>query len=343
MARQFPVRHRLRRALLAASSVVALLAIAAVIAFKVSPWPSALVIRWVFERGGTATNAALSAHVPQGIRTEAALRYDPDDPAALLDIHRPSAFDGRPLPVIVWIHGGGFVAGSRGESANYARILAADGYAVVVVDYSLAPGVRYPVPVRQINRALGFLSENAARLQLDRKRFILGGDSAGAQLASQLAALASSPDYASSTKLRPGLTREQLRGVVLFCGPHDARLMASRASSSWFLRTVMWSYLGTTAPPQATLQAFSVVPNVTPAFPPAFISVGNDDPLAPQSLALAGALRRQGVRVETLFYSPSHSPPLGHEYQFDLSRPESREALSRTRAFLRSLDGDSGG
>jgi acetyl esterase/lipase len=335
-----PVRHRLRRALWIASLTAALLAIAIFIAFKSSPWPSALLIRWAFERGGAATNAALSAHVPPGIRTESGLRYDPDDPAALLDIHRPAALDGRPLPIIVWIHGGGFVAGDRGEIANYARILAADGYAVVAVDYSLAPATRYPVPVQQINRALTFLSGNASRLQLDRNRFILGGDSAGAQLASQLAALASSAEYANSTSLHPGLAREQLRGVVLFCGPHDGRLMAGRVSSSWFVRTVMWSYFGSPTPPQATLQSFSVVPHVTPAFPPAFITVGNEDPLAPQSLALAHALQRQGVRVETLFYPASHTPPLGHEYQFDLSRPESREALSRTRAFLRGLDGD---
>jgi acetyl esterase/lipase len=77
--------------------------------------------------------------------------------------------------------------------------------------------------------------------------------------------------------------------------------------------------------------------HVTPAFPPAFITVGNEDPLASQSLALAQALQRQGVRVETLFYPTSYTPPLGHEYRFDLSRPESREALNRTRAFLRSL------
>jgi acetyl esterase len=328
----------LRRVLSTGFAAGVLLIVTAFVASKLSPWPSAMVIRWAFERDGAATNAALGAQAPSDIRTQAGLRYDPNDPRALLDIHRPTALEGRRLPVVVWIHGGGFIAGSRKDLANYARILAADGYAVAAVDYALSPEARYPAAVQQLNRALAYLSANAVQLQLDADRFILGGDSAGAQLASQLAALASSPDYAAATGLYPGISREQLRGVVLFCGPHDARLMPTDASS-WFVRTVMRSYLGSATPPRATLLAFSVVPHVTSAFPPAFITVGNDDPLAAQSFALADALQRQGVRVETLFYPASHAPPLKHEYQFDLSRPESREALRRTRAFLRETTG----
>jgi acetyl esterase/lipase len=339
LSRPSTTGNRWKRVLWTASLALLLMLLATVVAFKVSPWPSALVIRSVFERGGAQTNAALAVHVPAGIESREGLQYDPDDPAAMFDLHRPAALQGKPLPVIVWIHGGGFIAGSRAELANYARILAAEGYAVAVVDYSLAPGSRYPVPVRQVNRALAHLSDNAQALGLDRSRFILGGDSAGAQLASQLAVLTTSPVYVKAMELNPGLAGDQLRGVVLFCGPHDARLMASQASSSWFLRTVMWSYLGRTDPPANLLQQFSVVPNVTAAFPPAFITVGNADPLASQSYALAKALQLHGVRAETLFFPAAHTPALGHEYQFDLSRPEARQALERTRAFLRSLDG----
>jgi acetyl esterase len=328
-------RSRLRRVLWIFLAALTIVVVSTIVAFKSSPWPSALVIRWLFERGGHATNAALEARVPSGIRTVAGVRYDPNDPDALLDIYRPSILDGRPLPVIFWIHGGGYVGGSREVVANYARILAADGYAVVTPDYALAPGAQYPVPVKQLGHALAFLSGHAAELKLDSSRIVLGGDSAGAQLASQLAALASSPDYAQATGLDAGISIAQLRGLVLFCGPHDGRIMASQVTSSWFLRTVMWSYFGSVTPSETTVQAFSVVPHVSHSFPPAFISVGNGDPLAPQSIALADALRQQGVPVETLFYAASHKPPLAHEYQFNLSLPESREALRRTRAFLR--------
>lgn len=302
------------------------------LAMQVSPWPSAMLIRLVFDHGGARANAALASQVPSGIRSESGLRYDPADADALMDIHRPSSLDSQVLPVIVWIHGGGFVAGSRGDVANYARMLSADGYAVVTVDYSLAPEHRYPLPVHQLSRALAFLADNAERLKLDMSRLVLGGDSAGAQLAAQLALIATSSRYAQLMAISSAISSTQLRGVVLFCGPLDGGSMTS--SPSWFGRTVVWSYFGSTSPPPEH-DTFSIVPRVTSHFPATFITVGNGDPLAPQSMALAEALQGEGVSVDTLFYPAPYRPKLGHEYQFDFSLPEAREAFARTRAFLR--------
>lgn len=331
--------RRVRRVVAWVVGVIAALAIVLAVSIKLSPWPSVWAIRFVFERGGAAANDALASYAPSGIQVMEGLRYADNDPDAVFDLYRPQAGADVDLPVVVWIHGGGFVAGSRAEIANYARLLAGDGFAVAVVDYPLAPEVQYPVPVQRLAQALRHLSQHAHDLHLDRERLVLGGDSAGAQLAAQLAALASSPDYAQATGLSAGIEPAQLRGVVLFCGPHDARLMSDQASRSWFLRTVMWAYLGSPAPPADKMTAFSVVPHITPAFPPAFVTVGNGDPLAPQSYALADTLRENGVAVTTLFFPASHRPALGHEYQFDLSRSEAREALEQTRRFLRNVAG----
>lgn len=329
--------QRLSRVLVVLLSLLVIVGIAVFAAFKCSPWPSVFLIRREFSRSGIDSDAALSHRVPPGIRMQLAIQYDPNDPTALLDIYRPAALDERALPIVFWIHGGGYIAGSRTEMANYARILAAGGYAIVAVDYPLAPEHPYPLPVVALNRALTFLSDNAARLQLDRHQFILAGDSAGAQLAAQIALLVSSPAYAKATGMRPGIARSQLLGTVLFCGPYDGREIVSEGSSSRLARTFVWSYFGSPNPPLSTLDAFSIAPHVTPEFPASFISAGNIDALAPQSYALADALRHQGVRVETLFYPASHTPPLDHEYQFDLALPESNEALKQTQAFLLGL------
>lgn len=112
-----------------------------------------------------------------------------DAPTAHLDVFEPKGTAAVPRPVILWVYGGGFVAGSAARVADYATMLAHAGYTVASLDYGLAPGSRYPVPVRQANAALRYLHTDAARYGGDPARIVLGGDSAGAQIASQLAAV----------------------------------------------------------------------------------------------------------------------------------------------------------
>jgi acetyl esterase len=98
----------------------------------------------------------------------------------------------------------------------------------------------------------------------------------------------------------------------------------------------MWAYSGTRRYLDDPLFAtMSVNDNLTPAFPPALITVGNGDPLRPHSELLASKLRAQGIEPETLFFPYAHRPPLGHEYQFDLDTDSGQLFLKRMLAFLR--------
>jgi acetyl esterase len=81
----------------------------------------------------------------------------------------------------------------------------------------------------------------------------------------------------------------------------------------------------------------SVMPHLTGDFPSSFISAGNADPLAPQSIALATALEGKGTQVRTLFFPADHVPPLGHEYQFDLSGAAGQSALMHAVEWLNEL------
>lgn len=64
------------------------------------------------------------------------------------------------------------------------------------------------------------------------------------------------------------------------------------------------------------------------------MSVGNADPLAPQSILIADTIEAQGVNVEKLFFPSDYSPALPHEYQFDLDGEAGRRALERLAGFL---------
>lgn len=322
----------MRRFLKVAAATIGVLAASVIVAALWSPWPSVLVVRAIFDSGAAATSEKLKRHAPPGVSVQRDLVYDRSDPDARFDIIRPPP-DVTPAATVVWIHGGGFISGRRSDIENYLKVLAGRGFTVVNLDYSIAPEARYPTPVRQVNAALGFVSREGGRLGLNPDRLILAGDSAGAQIAAQVALLHADPDYAARTGIIPAIRRKQIVGAVLFCGPYDLDLMGD----GWFTRTTTWAYSGRRDHRgDADFQLMSVVKHVTANFPPSFISAGNGDPLLPHSLALVEALRGQGVTVDTLFL-PDHDPPLGHEYQFDLDTDAGRLALERSVAFARRV------
>jgi acetyl esterase/lipase len=277
--------------------------------------------------------------VPAGVSAFLNESYDPADPAARLDVFYPSATppDGA-LVTVVWIHGGGFVSGSKEQIANYARILASRGYTVVGVDYSIAPESTYPTPLREANVALGYLQREARRLHVDPNRFVLAGDSAGALIAAQVASIITSSQYAQLVEVSPRLAPSQLAGVVLYCGPYDLEPPKQAGSPGWFGRTLLWSYSGRRDfAHDPRLPTLAIVNYLTPQFPPSFISVGDADPLAAQSYVLAHDLARLGVRVDTLFFPAAYAPPQPHEYQFNLDTEAARLALQRSTEFLATL------
>lgn len=306
-------------------------------AWASSPWPSALAYRSLMNAGGLMLDAGLARHVPKGIRSELDIPYDAADADALLDLYRPPAGDGRALPAVVWVHGGGYIAGSKTQVGNYLKILAGKGYATVAVDYTLAPAAQYPRPVQQVAQALRFISQNATRLGIDASRIVLAGDSAGAQIAAQVAAIVSVPDYARQIGIAAPIPRESLRGALLFCGVFDPDIVENAAHYESFLRTASESYFGVADFSSDPRKAeYSIVANVTKAFPPLFISAGNDDPLLAHSRKLAAVARNKGVTVDTLFFPHSRKPTLPHEYQFYFD-DAGRLALARTEAFLKSV------
>lgn len=305
--------------------------------FALSPWPAALLIRGAFSHEASRTAAALAKHVPAGIRARRDIAYGAGADERL-DLYLPPEGTPPRAPLLVWIHGGGFVGGDRQDVAPYLAILAGKGYPAVAIGYSRAPAARYPMPVLQANAALGFLQREAARLGIDAGRVVLAGDSTGAHVAAQLAAGLTGKDYAALLGLRPAVEPARLAGTVLFCGVFDLTALDFPGLLGSVVRSALFAYFGTADPLENRhITEAAVARYLTEAFPPSFVSAGNGDPLASQSVAMAQALRDRGVAVDTLFFPPGTEPKLPHEYQFDLDRPEGRQALDRLTAFLESL------
>ncbi|WP_237065527.1 alpha/beta hydrolase [Microbulbifer guangxiensis] len=303
-------------------------------AFELSPRPSATLIRLAFEKQANQLNTALAPLRPAYVRVREDIPYAPDDPDAQLDLYSPQ-LNGRPMPLVVWVPGGAWVAGSKEGIANYSALLAGHGYAVAALNYSLAPAAHYPKPVEQVSRALAFLDRNAGKLNLDTSRVFLAGDSAGAQIAAQVGNLIASSDYAGELGIEPPLQRRQLSGLLLYGGAYDLEQLNFDGPHGEFLRSVLWAYSGDRDfLDNPEFDTASVRQYLTADFPPTFISSGNGDPLLAQSQSMAATLKELGVPVTPLFFPADYSPALPHEYQFNLGIAAGRLALQQSLRFL---------
>ena len=325
--------HRTKVALAVAVAVVAVIAIVG----SLTPWPSAMIIRSVFTKGGDDTAAEMDRHVPDTkLSVQQDVAYADGGADTTMDVFRPESASG-PLPTVVWIHGGAWISGAKENVDPYLRILAAEGYTTIGVNYTIGPEGVYPLAVNQLNEALAYIDAHADELGVDPTQIVLAGDSAGAQLASQLATLITSRDYAEIMDITPALSSDQLVATVLNCGVYDlAALARLQGIAGWGFKSAMWAYSGTkTWAEDSTGATMSTVDWVTADFPTTFISGGNGDGLTwLQSIPMAQRLDALGVDVTTLFWPAPHEPQLPHEYQFHLDLPDARTALQQTIDFL---------
>jgi acetyl esterase/lipase len=307
--------------------------IVAAVVWVVTPWPAALLIRGLFEKGAADTVNEMLPYVPKdGVDEKLGVSYG----AREFDVFTPAG-NTKPLPTLVWIHGGAWISGEKENVDPYVQIIASHGFTTVSLDYTISPEVTYPTAVTQLNDALAFLVAHADEYNIDPDRIVIAGDSAGANLTSQLAVITTNPDYAKQMDVTPALSKDQLRAVILNCGIYDVSGIPNAPGiAGWGFRIALWAYLGekdwSNTPGGDEM---STLDFVTKDFPETWISGGNGDPLTPnQSALLAAKLDKLGVPTTAVFYPEDHEPSLPHEYQFHLDFADAQAALTSTLDFL---------
>ncbi|MCR9200176.1 MAG: carboxylesterase family protein [Planctomycetaceae bacterium] len=109
------------------------------------------------------------------------------DERQVLDIYTPKIKADIPLPVIFWIHGGGWQTGDKANVALKPQVLTDRGFLFVSTNYRLLPDVTMDVLTRDVAKAVGWVHRHIAEYGGDPNRIVIGGHSAGAQLAALLA------------------------------------------------------------------------------------------------------------------------------------------------------------
>ncbi|WP_052631162.1 alpha/beta hydrolase [Pseudoxanthomonas suwonensis] len=308
---------------------------------KLSPVPAVMLIRHhgaFSEVPGSLEAQTLLASGEVTVLRDVGYAPGGGNPDTRMDVYRPGDAS-APLPAVVWVHGGGFIDGTKDALEAYLPQLAVHGYVGIAIEYSKAPEQRYPVQVRQVMQALHHLQAHAEELHVDPSRIVLGGDSAGAHIAAQAALAIVDPDYAQATGLAPTIAANRLRGMLLFSGTYQF-LVGPQAKVApdmeRFGRLVRWAYLGEKDPdPDGQVRWTTLHQLVDGRFPPTLIVAGNGDPLAPQSQRMADALQAAGVPTQWMFFDGGQDEAYPHEFQFRFDTPGATRVLEAT---LESLD-----
>jgi acetyl esterase len=250
------------------------------------------------------------------------------DGVARARVYRPEAAGaGDELPVILYIHGGGFTVGSSEDTDYITRRLARDNHALVVsTDYRLAPEWPFPTPLDDVIDVYGWLTQSAPRVGGRATGIVVVGDSAGSNFAAALPIAArdralpsprgvvmlgafvdfAQEQYESFQRLAP-------RGIV-----YDSAFFGFIRSA--YLPTTPWDH-----PLASPLHA-----DLT-GYPPAFVTAGTHDPIVDSAKAFVAALLAAGGTAEG--YWPDGMP---HGYYFfpGVQKPEGDRAFEMVAAFL---------
>lgn len=208
--------------------------------------------------------------------------------------HKPSPT--APLPVLLYLHGGGFTVGSLTTHDVLCRQLSSLGQcAVVSLDYRLAPEHRFPTAVHDAWDALNWLHQYGGQLGLDAQRLAIGGDSAGGTLSAVCALMARDAGLTLALQLLfyPGTTAHQ--NTASHHTFADG-FMLDQATVDWFFAQYIdkkdrddWRFAPLNAPDHAGLA-------------PAWIGLAECDPLVDEGVQYADTLRMAGVPVELEIY-----------------------------------------
>ncbi|WP_235579281.1 alpha/beta hydrolase [Pseudorhodoferax sp. Leaf274] len=204
---------------------------------------------------------------------------------------------GAPLPVLLYLHGGGFTIGSVATHDTLCRELAHQaGCAVLSLDYRLAPEHRFPTAQDDAWDALQWLAAHGAALGLDTTRLAVGGDSAGGTLAAVCAIAARDAGLPLALQLLfyPGCAAFQdtpshqrfARGFVL-----------ESASIDWFFDQVQPD-----RPARADWRFAPLNASDVDGVAPAWIGLAECDPLVDEGVLYADKLRAAGVAVDLEIY-----------------------------------------
>lgn len=271
---------------------------------------------------------------PEDVERFDNIQYGPDEKWNVLDVYRPKAEEKR-LPVIVSVHGGGWVYGDKELYQFYCMSLAGRGFAVVNFTYRLAPEHKYPAQMEDINRVMEWIFQNEVQYGFDTGAVFLVGDSAGAHLAGIYSCICTNAAYASaySFKVPKGFVPKAL---ALNCGdyvpiPTGDVPVPEHEQVRELPKELM--------PKGGTLEEAELIDltrHITSAFPPVFFMTATEDFCRPQAAYLEKALKEHQVPYVFKLYGTEREA-LQHVFHLNMRDEAGRRCNDEECAYFRKF------
>lgn len=239
-----------------------------------------------------------------------------------------------PLPVLVYLHGGGWAAGSVETHDPFCRLLcAAAGVLILSVEYRLAPEHRYPAGLEDALAAYRWAAKHAPGFGGDAQRLALGGDSAGANLAAvaanRICAEGEAPPPAALMLLYPVMDHPSAGHASYRERGTNCGLEASLMKWFWELYA---AGVSSDNPEISPLRMKAV-----PALPPTLVATAEYDPLRDEGVKYAEKLHAAGIEVTHM-----HAADMHHNFPVHpgtvMRFPQSIDALKGFAAWLKRVE-----
>ena len=277
---------------------------------------------------------------PKGIKYERHVKYG-EERKQYINYYLPAGEEKKPL--VVYVHGGGWISGITDMRNAYLQNFAKHSFATASIGYSYAPSKTFPAPIQEICSAIDAIFDNAEAKGIDTSRIILAGESAGVYYIFMLAALAADNSLADKIGIRfKHIAEFKPVAMVAHCGCVNLpKLIDKNCPQSKFpdIKMMTCSFLGLPLKEARewlkTEEGQLSYPHISAGFPPTFFTTGEKDWLRFDGYDVMKEYDALGIPYEHF----EGTGALGaHAWTIVTKLKGGRECFDKTLAFLQKLD-----
>lgn len=284
------------------------------------------LVNYVFKKDDDKRDAGLTT--PDDV-----IRYDEicygENKYQILDVYRPKAVDGK-LPVIVSVHGGGWVYGDKERYQYYCMSLVRHGFAVVNFTYRLAPEYKFPAQLEDTVMVFNWLLDHHNEYGFDIDNVFAVGDSAGGHLLGLYSCLCTNLDYADKyhfkvkDKFRP-------KAVALNCGVYQMDMSNKNDILTRLLKDLLENKGS-----DEEIYLINVLNHINNSFPPVYVMTAVEDFVKEHSILLVDKLKQHNIKHIFKIYGDDNNK-LGHVFHCNIRTDDAYNCNKEECDFFRSF------